>query len=217
MKTNIAVVIVASLLGFGAVAQDEGRGLDLTLAGQYFIPGDDETYDQGWGVEAQARFWMNKHVGLALAGGGANWEINQQEEALVDDGVGFVATFDGDVELIPLGGSILFRPLANESITLTLEAGARYVLVESEAGFEGRFVDPSGAVVLIDETVDIEDGVVGLVAANLEGRLGARSFLFLGGGYQFDIDEGHASWRGQDLGENELESVFIRGGLGFTM
>jgi hypothetical protein len=60
------------------------------------------------------------------------------------------------------------------------------------------------------EKVDINDGLVGLVAADMVFPLPSRVKLSAGFGYQFDIVKGSIKWSGFDLGDNELRAFFLR-------
>ena len=123
MRKVLVAVIGVYVTAFGAFAEKPKQETELTGAGIYYKPGDDESYDNGFGAEAQWRFWLNPNVGLALSLGAASWQV-KEEEAIVSDGVVAVGlSIDGDVTLIPRGGSILFRPVNNDKIALTIEAG----------------------------------------------------------------------------------------------
>lgn len=188
-----------------------------TFAGalQYYMPGQDDDYDSGFGVEGQIRFWQSQTVGLALAGGFANWEINDQEAVISDGLVAVAAAMEGDVLLIPIGGSVLLRPKLSGNLDLILEGGLRYVIVESDAEAAIAAANAFGGVVGGSAEIEIDDGVVGLIAANLEADLSPGLSLFGGVGYQFDLAKGDAKWMGEDFGENELKAFFLRVGLGF--
>lgn len=130
-----------------------------------------------------------------------------------DDLVAVGASIDGDVTLIPLGGSILFRPVNDDKIALTIEAGVRYVIVDSQAEVEIAAVDFFGDLVAAKDTIDIDDGVVGVIGANIEGKISEQVSLLAGLGYQFDLKKGDAKWMGEDFAENELKALLARVGI----
>lgn len=215
MRTLTSIAIASFILAGTVFAQEDASttSTEFTGALQYFVPGQDDDYDSGFGAEAQIRFWQNQNVGFALAGGLANWDINEQE-AVVSDGVVAVGvSMEGSVLLLPIGGSVLFRPTLADNLNLTIEGGLRYVIVQSDA--EATFAAANAFGDFVGGTADIEidNGIVGVIAANLEAEL-SPGFSLLGGvGYQFDIAKGDAEWMGEDLGDNELKAFFIRAGL----
>lgn len=215
MKTLTRIAIASFILAGTAVAQEDAAMTSTEFAGalQYFMPGQDDDYDSGFGAEAQIRFWQSQNLAFALAGGLASWEINDQEAVVSDGLVAVAASMEGDVMLVPIGGSILFRPTLSGNLDLIIEAGLRYVIVESDAEATIAAADAFGNVVGGTADIEIDNGVVGLIAANLEAELSPGVSLLGGVGYQFDIAKGDAEWMGEDLGENELKAFFIRAGL----
>lgn len=215
MRTLISIAIASFILAGTAVAQEPKSQSSTEFAGalQYFMPGQDDDYDSGFGAEAQIRFWQNQSVGFALAGGLANWDINEQEAVVSDGFVAVGVSMEGSVLLVPIGGSILFRPTLADNLSLILEGGLRYVVVESDAQATIAAANALGAVVGGTADIEIDNGIVGLIAANVEAEL-SPGFSLLGGiGYQFDIAKGDAKWMGEDLGDNELKAFFIRAGI----
>ena len=73
--------------------------------------------------------------------------------------------------------------------------------------------DASGDVVGGTADIEIDNSIVGLIAANLEAEVSPGINLLGGVGYQFDISKGDAELMGEDVGENELKAFFIRAGL----
>ena len=215
-KAMVAVVVLAVVLG-AAFAEPPKQETDLIGTAIYYKPGQDDDYDNGFGAEAQARFWLNPNVGLSLAAGAASWQANDQEQLVSDGDVAVAASIDGDVTLIPLGGSILFRPVNDDRIALTLEAGVRYVIVDSQVEIEVAAADSSGDLIYAKDTVDIEDGVVGLIGANIEGKVSSQVSLLAGIGYQFDLVRGDAKWMDEDFGDNELKALLVKIGLGIKL
>jgi len=215
MKTLTITTITAMLIAGTVVAQDTKpkTSTEFACALQYYMPGEDDDYDSGFGAEAQVRFWQNQNLGFALAGGLANWNINEQEAVVSDGFIAVGVSIEGSVLLVPIGGSILFRPTLGDNLSLILECGLRYVVVESDVEVTFAAANAFGAVVGGTADIEIDNGLVGLIAANLEAEL-SPGFSLLGGvGYQFDIAKGDAKWMGEDLGENELKAFFIRAGL----
>ncbi len=197
------------------LAQTESSNADLSVGAIYYSPSDDESYDNGFGGEAQIRFWQNANVGFGLALGAASWQINDFEEIESDGVVAVGTSIDGDVTLIPVGGSIFFRPTINEKVSMTIEAGVRYVIVDSQIDVEIAAANAFGAVAGRKDSIEIDDGVVGVIGVNIEGHLSKQTSMFAGLGYQFDLSKGDAEYLGEDFGENELEALLIKAGFIF--
>ena len=206
--TAAAILLTGSTSGLRAQTSSE-----LTGAVQYFIPSQDDDYDSGVGAEAQIQFWRSPHIGFALAGGIAEWDINDQTSVVSDGFLAIQLTLDGSVTLIPIGASLLFRPTATGNLNLVLEGGLRYVIVDSDA--EATVAGPSsqGGVLSVSEDIEIDDAVVALFAATLEAQVSSGVKLLASAGYQFDVGGGDSEWMGEDIGENELEAAFIRAGI----
>ena len=196
-------VCVAVCMSFGQHEDGPAPNADLVISAVYYSPGQDDDYDSGFGGELQMRFWASPNAAIVFSGGAAAWQMNEDE---VDPGV--VTAVDGDVNIFPVGGSILLRPISGENMSLTLEAGVRYVFVDSQADVE--VFDGSG---YDTKRLEIDDGVVGLVAAEIVTRFGSQLSLLLSAGYQFDLSKGDATWFGADAGENELKAFLAKAGF----
>ncbi|MGI5869375.1 MAG: hypothetical protein ACOX9C_08035 [Kiritimatiellia bacterium] len=219
MKRLTHIAVATFILAGTAIAQENiattPPSTDVAGTLQYFMPGQDDDYDSGFGAEIQIRFWSCPNLGFALAGGVASWEVNEQEGVADYGSSAFAASIEGDVTLVPIGGSILYRAALADNLNLVLEGGLRYVIVESDATMTFALTEAYGGVVGGSADMKIDNGFVGLVAANLEAELSPGVSLLGGVGYQFDITKGDVEWMGEDFGENELKAFFIRAGLAF--
>lgn len=195
-------------------AQPSGMKVDITAFATWYVPAQDDDYDYGIGFDAQARFWLTPYVGLAVGGGSAGWQINEKDETIVVGPFTGSAEMEGTVGLTSMGGSLLLRPVNSAGFALTLEAGARYMAVNSDADIELEARDAADNRFHVKDTIDIEDGVVGVLAAQAELKLGGRLSLLAGAGWQFDLIKGDVEWNDEDMGENKLEALFFQGGLG---
>lgn len=59
MKSVLVAVVGVSVAVLTAFAETPKQETELTGAGIFYKPGQDEDYDSGFGAEAQARFWLN--------------------------------------------------------------------------------------------------------------------------------------------------------------
>jgi len=67
---------------------------------------------------------------------------------------------------------------------------------------------------LQSKTIEIDGGVVGVVGANIEGKVSEQISLLAGVAYQIDIAKGGSTWLGEDLDEDsELEAFLVKIGV----
>lgn len=183
-----------------------------------FYGPSEERYKDGVGGEGQLRVWIDKTVGLAFSGGIADWDVKKETSSTFDPIVGSVQMDrSGTLTVAPLGASLLVRS-PGERARLILEAGLRYVVVESDIKLNSTLRDTHGRVVsVIMDEAEVEDGVVAVAALDLDIKLADSVWLFGGGGYQADIVKGDIKSKvfGWDVGsgKNELAAAAVRGGL----
>lgn len=185
---------------------------ERSISLQGFYPSQDD-YDTGVGAEIQFRSWYNSNIGLAFTAGISSWTINPEEAVFNEGPISMGLLMEGSVDLVPIGGSILMRSAPTPGGNLILETGIRYVSVASDAVASFSAGDSFGNYIQGSDTIDIEDGTVGIISLSLEDRLSSRLLFFVGIGYQFDLDKGHAKWMEEDLGENDLEASYFHVGL----
>lgn len=191
---------------------------ELRLGGEFLIPREDDDWDFAAGVSGRLVFW-NPHapqIGLGLAVGGQSWDFNDESfTEFFSDGSSLVEGVTGDATMIPLGASLMARlPLA-EATWLTLEGGFRYVVVDSSVEYSLEAFDRYGRRLdSIALDVDIDDGVVGLIGAEIDIPIGIGIALYGGAGYQFDLSKGKVKLAGEDIDyKNKLEAVQFSVGL----
>jgi len=225
MKSARTVVsVIAAVMCAGTLfSQQEKTGdskmkaPDILASFNYYVPGDSESYKNGYGGEVQARFWLMEYVGIAVAGGGALWNVKEESGVVYNDRAAVAAKVSGDIALFPLGGSLIIRPIHIDRVSLTLEGGVRYVFVNSQVDFEAAYADVYGRQAYLKEKYDIGNGVVGIVGANLEVKIINPLFAFIGAGYQFDISKGKVTLPGATGSfDNELKAFYGKVGLGLA-
>ena len=191
---------------------------DFTATARYYVPAQDEDYDFGIGAEIQYRIWMSGNWGIAVAAGISDWIAEDQyiySSAMIN---GMESDFYGDISgsvyMIPLGGGLILRQPAGDRLNLCAEAGIRYVLVESDVELDGFLGTPGvGGQPSLNEELELDDGIIGLLRADIEYLLGGSTRIVAGIGYQFDLEKGDAELFGQQTGENELEAFFVELGI----
>ena len=155
-------------------------------------------------------------MAIAAAWGAENWQNKADEAVAEEDGLLVAAALDeGDTLVQPIGASVIYTPKLCPFATIAIDAGIRYVFVDSDIDAAIAISDGVDTIVA-EDTVDIEDGVIGRVGANVEIPVTERAALFVGGGYQFDLVKGDVKAFDEDLGENELAGAFVRAGVNFT-
>ena len=199
---------VVCLLFFGLLISSSvcnAAGNELRFLPYHIIPGDD-AWDSAIGIEVQYVIWSQTNFGFVLAGGIGSWKID--EDILIDYDLGLAVGIDGSAKTFPLGASVLLRPFEGVTADITFEGGLRYVFVDSN-------IDAwvSDGYDSLKATVDINNGLIGLIAGNVAYPISPKMNLGFGVGYQFDISKGSVKWYGADLGDNAMKGFFLRLGL----
>jgi hypothetical protein len=215
MKKLLMMILAGSFAWAGSLqAGIDPSDVDLIGMGTYFVPEEEDIYDDAGGAEVRLQFWVNPTIGLALVGGWSRWNLDDQR-AVVRRGDDFVsAEVEGEIDYMPVGASLLFRVFNTDRVALVLEGGARYVFVDdSESDVNVSIVGP-GTSRVTRQRMKIDDGVVAIAAVFLELSLTDDVFLLLGGGYQWDLDEGDVNFLDEDIQDNKLEAAMAHAGLG---
>ncbi len=221
MKKVLSILAAVGVLASWAYGESTQQN-EFRISGDYLFPGLDDTWDKGYGGTAQFTFWKDSKLGLALSVGAQKWDVNDEiysHGEYLGSGIAYGAAvgLEGDATMIPLGASVLYKMPLDNSIAFTVDAGLRYVIVNSSVKLvmAEALVDTYGNRITdaYSYDVDIEGGLVGAIGANLDYEVSAGFKIFAGGGYQFDITKGKVEADGTELGENELKGAFIRGGL----
>ncbi|HPW68080.1 MAG TPA: hypothetical protein PLA82_01320 [Deltaproteobacteria bacterium] len=203
---------VFGLLVFGILVVSSvcyAADAELRLRPYYLIPGQDDYWDYALGIDARYVFWTNPNMGIALSGGLATWEAN--------DGIFFqddlAVQLDGSALVIPLGVSVLLRPMpAGAPFDLILEGGLRYVVVDSKVDLAA-----TDFYYYFKDELDIENSVVGILGAEVGFPLSDGMGLSFGLGYQFDISKGDVEWFGVNIEEFEMKGFYFNFGVNISL
>ncbi len=209
----VAVVVAAGSAGAQEAAAARGSAA-LTGGFSLYVPNDDATYEFGLGLEGQLQYWPVDAVGVALAMGAVTWQADESGGTYRQGGSVMSGSIEGTVSLL-VGPSLLVRPVHTDAVSLTLEAGVRYVLVQSDIEIDVAYVNDRGDAVYARDTVEIGNGFVGVAGAALGVRVAPELQFYAAAGAQFDISKGDVEWLGYSIGENELAAVY--GQLGFIL
>ncbi len=159
----------------------------------YFIPDDDDKWEKGFGVEAQLQLWQSEQVGFGLSIGWANWDVADYSWSGYVDGVHVAEKVSGDATLTPIGFSLIFRPINEGAMRLSLEAGIRYVIADVNAEYSGVLTGPYGVYYIENAEYEADDAMAGVIRADLEFPVSNNSYFYVGPGYQFDIRKSEAT------------------------
>lgn len=174
--TGCVALLCAGAAFGGMLSQDPG---ELTVAGQYWIPGDGDfdLFDGGYGASLSYREWFSFPWGASVNLGLAQWQVNGGSDAFKYEAL---SAYDGDVLLVPFGASLCFNMIDWDSWNLILDTGVQYL-----------FVDSSASVFSADDNrrhdVDIGGAVLWNIGAEFEYMVAENIYLLGGIGYQVDI------------------------------
>jgi hypothetical protein len=209
MRTSLLCVTILGCLVLCSAGQAVEKS-DAVFGLSYHDPDMDDLYDDGLMFDVMIRGWYENGLGFGVAVGGGGYQAGGTAGSFTTGTVTPARAF-GNVFTFPVGMSGLYQiPLGKDAI-LSFDAGFRFVYVRSDADLRATL---AGVGTFKDE-IDIDNAWIGVLGLNYEKQISDRVSWLVGGGYQFDLAKGEAEWRGVDLGDNELESVFLRIGIVF--
>ena len=205
MKKMAVLAVALLVMGSTVLAQTEVPAgyLNEVRASVRFVmigDGDFDLYDPGFGGELQYRNWGYDPIGWAVSVGVEQFKANSDSSDL---GVPSIGDYDGDLMLIPVGASLLYKLMDTPDWTIALEGGLRYVVADSSIDFQ-RTGEARR------ENLDVDDSVIAVIGADLERRVSEGAALFLGVGYNVDVVQGEIAIPGDTLKDNELHGAFVR-------
>ena len=203
---RVTVLLCLALGQLGLAVEQSDAVFDLS----YHDTDMDDLYNYGLMFDVMVRGWYENGLGFGVAAGGGGYRADARTSSFAS-GLVTNAKASGHILTMPLGASALYQlPLGDDAL-VSFDAGFRYVLVRPNADLRANLA----GVGRINHEIDVDHGWIGVLGLNYEKTLTEKVSWRVGGGYQFDIDEGKAEWLGVDIGDNELESVFLRIGLVF--
>jgi len=175
----------------------------------------DDNWDSAFGLDIELVNWVSPALGFAAAIGAQQWNARTVElmDYYPDSGTSVSARLSGDATICPIGLSILLRPIKSRTAELTLEAGARYAMVNSNVSARYTIEDAAGTEYSQD-LIHMDDGFYGLLGLDIAFPVSPYAKISLGGGYQFDISRGDAEFNDTNIGNTEFEASIVR--IGFN-
>lgn len=187
----------------------------VAAAGQYAFPSDADFWSDAVGGELRLYRWFKPQWAAALTFGFADWSPASEVAFPTDIRMVIEPTFSGTAMTYAPGASVFYRPAAEwKRFHLLLEAGLRYVFVDSSLEFTWQYEDHYGNEQTVTSMVTIDDRVMAVAGVEAWRPINERVSFFLGGGYQADLSAGDSNWLGQDFA-NELNAAVVRVGLNF--
>lgn len=204
MKKLFCLVITGLVLSSTTCLAGEN---EIRFLPCYLSPGIDDSWSYATGLEAQYVMWKAAYLGIAFAGGAVNWQVSDS----IKVNVYTAYKLRGSATTFPLGASVLFRPtLAVLEEDITFESGLRYVFVLSDvdARVQDGYSDTGSG------SVDIDDGLLAVIAGDVAFPVSSKLKLGFGGGYQFDLSKGSTTLSGTDIKyDNRMKGCFLRLGV----
>ena len=211
MKTvkqiNVYAAALVLILGsWNNYVSAQEKSFDLTAGYHWLHPTKSEDWKNASGIEIQARFWQNEHLGFALVGAADTWKA-KTEISEVDTGDTYSYTsVNGDASITSFGASLLYRSESHADVKLVLDLGLRYALVDSSVYGEAAYDGPGGPNYLYDK-IDIDNTLLFVLGAGVEFEVTDNIAFTLGAGYQVDINKPEETFVGESLGETGLDAV----------
>ncbi|TAN36934.1 MAG: hypothetical protein EPN23_07410 [Verrucomicrobia bacterium] len=192
---TLATTLSASAFTLGPVRQEASVGA-LT-----FLPKDNNSlYNNGWGGEAQYRFWLTDDWALALAAGAARMNVAADAKEITEFG-----GTAGTVDILPLGADLIYNVLDIAPVRLNAQAGVRYIIASSDASS----LNVAGK--RVDMTVD--NGTVWRVGLDADFALTQKLAIFAAGSYQQDFGKQGISTVDGPLRDNTFRGFLLEAGL----
>jgi hypothetical protein len=195
-----ALTASAQLPTYDEVAPDLGLSLELALPGI----GDFDLYESGLGVNLQFRDLFSAPWGYAFSIGYGSWSADSGAR---DPGANLF-DFDGDMEVIPFGASVLYQLHTSDTLNVVLDGGLRYYV--NDADITARNRDEGGNRRF---ALDIDDNVVVRVAVGGDYALTPDLTWSFGVGVQIDVTEGDITTSLGPAEDNRMEALFFETGL----
>ncbi len=162
--------------------------------------GDFDLYRNVFGPEIAYRDWTWSPLGIVVEGG-ALWSDARSNAKDVLSGE--YGSFSGYAVQYPVGPSLAFHIVDTDTWDLNVEAGVRYVFMQSHMDYEWDHVDRK-------DHVKINDNIIGVAALDADYAMAERVALFGGLGLQADFMKGKITVGDVDARDNELQGFYLR-------
>ncbi|MEI6807253.1 MAG: hypothetical protein WCN95_00895 [bacterium] len=216
MKAATLVAMIAIAATIPATSSlAEARKPDFSTRIQAFMPRNTDDWETGGGIDFQTRFWSSENFGTALCVGFDTWTVKSEYSEESDASGTTTTSIYGNMSMIPIGISALYRNNIAEKVSLVFEAGVRYIFTQSNINAEITTADANGTSYSKD-TISTDSTFAGLVGVSVETEMIEGMVLQLGFSYQFDLTRPRETFTGEDLGVTSFNSAMINVGLAWA-
>ncbi|MCX6996668.1 MAG: outer membrane beta-barrel protein [Kiritimatiellaeota bacterium] len=186
---SLCAVLLAPAAALAAGRQEVSSGA------LFFIPDDKNgLFSNGVGGEVQYRYWLNDDWAVALSVGALRLNV-KEDDSLINGSA-------GRVDILPVGGSILYDFIDYAPFRVLLEGGVRYCFINSKA----TMVDVIGRRL----DLEIANGFTLLVGLDAEYALTKRVSVFGDARYQWDPQGESINTIYGPQRDNQLTSLLFR-------
>jgi hypothetical protein len=201
--------------GYGATQpqmHSYGGGISMLLRGGAVVPDRSDEWDVGGGFDMGLVIWPSRNVGLWLGAGAQRWRMKKEFFGLDDGGWAYI---HGDVDVVPIGASLMLWSDLGENFALVAEGGFRYAVVDSDGWVTSERPYGSRHVAIYEDPIDI--GNTALAVASLQLEYNAHPLTFgLGAGFQWDLSKPDQKLSGAYFGETSLSAALFYANLGIV-
>ena len=187
---------MAQVPSYEEVSPDLGLSIQLAMPGV----GDFDLYENGIGAELQFRDIVDAPWGYLLAIGYSEWA---SDSGARDPGANLY-DFDGNLEVIPFGASVLYQAYSEEALSVTIDVGVRYLSTVSKITARNSDSSPDQRFDL-----DIEDALIYRLGVAADYVLSPDFIWSNGIGYQSDLKKADISTELGPAEDNIMESFFF--------
>lgn len=201
MKRTARVMCVTAICICCLAVTSQAYEWEMQGAGGLMLPSDD-MWDSAWSGEFKVIAW-DEDFGLALTAGLSQWNVKDKEKTLVSTSNRTTwHKWDGDVQYIPLGVSLLQRcdlsDWEDAPLIAQFEAGLLYMMSNGNM----QITETDRVLITLPSTysetvtttkVTTDDTLVARVGVSLQWDMNQQTVGILSGGYQFDLTKGDAT------------------------
>lgn len=179
---------------------------DIGLVAVFDLPGigDYDLYKYGIGTEVQFRDWVSHPWGYSLAIGYGEWAADSNARSPGSQ----LYDFDGKLEVVPFGGSVMYNTFTGESWTLSLDGGIRWLAIDSKISARNTSQDPATRY-----DVNVGDAIHVLLGVKADYNLSPDVLWSIGTGYRTDVSRGDVSTELGPARDSIMEAFSFETGL----
>jgi hypothetical protein len=195
-----STIAMAQVPTYEEVSPDLGVSVQLAMPGA----GDFDLYEYGLGAELQFRDFVSAPWGYLLAIGYSEWTTDSDAKNPGSN----LYDFDGNLAIIPFGGSVLYKVYNEESLSVVLDVGVRYLSTESDITARNSDSPPDKRFEL-----DYDDAMIYRLGVSADYVLSPDFIWSTGIGYQGDLMKADITTELGPARDNVMESFVFETGI----